>query len=120
MSPARPLSPCRRPGCGAVTRNPGGYCDKCADYGEAKRREREARKTAAPFYLSTRWRNLRDWYIRQHPLCEICGRNPATEVDHIREIRDGGAAMDAANLQALCHACHARKTVAERRKRGAA
>lgn len=115
--PDRPLAPCRRPGCGAVTRNPGGYCDAHLEYAEARKREREARKETLPFYISGRWRRLRDWYIGRHPLCESCGRARATEVDHIVEIKDGGAAMSTSNLQALCHRCHMRKTAAESRRR---
>lgn len=115
--PDRPFTPCRKPGCSAVTRNPGGYCDEHQEYAAQRQREREARKETLPFYLSPRWRKLRDWYIGQHPLCEICGRAKATEVDHKMEIKDGGEAMSAGNLQALCHRCHMRKTVAERNKR---
>ena len=115
--PSRPLSPCRRPGCPALTRDPSGYCGRCIEYGEARRRERMARKKTTPFYLQSRWRKLRDWYIGQHPLCEMCGRAKATEVDHKRELRDGGAAMSTSNLQALCHRCHMGKTAAEARRR---
>ena len=115
--PPRPLAPCRKPGCPAVTRNPGGYCDAHQAYGDTLRRLRETKKETLPFYLSSRWRKLRDWYIRQHPLCEECGRARATEVDHIREIKDGGDAMSESNLRALCHRCHMKKTAAERRKR---
>ena len=43
-----------------------------------------------------------------------CSR-PATEVDHIVEIQDGGAEFDLSNLRSLCHACHATKTAARRR-----
>jgi len=115
--PPRPLAPCRKPGCPAVTRNPGGYCDAHQDYAAARERERTARKETLPFYLSPRWRKLRDWYIGRHPLCEMCGRAKATEVDHIREINDGGDAMSVSNLQALCHRCHMSKTAAARRMR---
>ena len=37
----------------------------------------------------------------------------ATDVDHIVPIADGGAPLDQANLQSLCHECHSRKTIAE-------
>ena len=115
--PPRPLAPCRKPGCPATTRNPGGYCDAHQDYAANRERERQARKETLPFYISGRWRRLRDWYIGRHPLCEECGRAPATEVDHIREIRDGGDAMSESNLRALCHRCHMTKTAAARRLR---
>lgn len=42
---------------------------------------------------------------------------PATVVDHIIEISDGGKADDINNLQSLCRACHNRKTAKEAVKR---
>lgn len=73
------------------------------------------------FYTSAEWKRLREQYINAHPLCEICdagGRvTPATEVDHIVEIQDGGDKTNLDNLQSLCTSCHRRKTGEERRKR---
>lgn len=39
--------------------------------------------------------------------------------DHVKELRDGGAALDPANGQALCGACHTAKTAAARAARQA-
>jgi 5-methylcytosine-specific restriction enzyme A len=39
--------------------------------------------------------------------------------DHVQELRDGGSAFDPANGQALCGACHTRKTIAARDRRNA-
>lgn len=39
--------------------------------------------------------------------------------DHVVELRDGGAALDLGNGQALCGACHTRKTIAARARRQA-
>lgn len=79
-------------------------------------------KVADPFYLSPKWRRFRDWYISRHPLCEECESHGETVagviVDHIVELKDGGAPFDEGNCQTLCHACHNRKTGQERRKRG--
>ena len=44
---------------------------------------------------------------------------PATEVDHILPLADGGT-DDPGNLQAINQECHARKTVAENGKTWAA
>lgn len=48
--------------------------------------------------------------------CASMGRvRPATEVDHILPLADGGT-DDLGNLQAINQECHARKTVAENGK----
>ena len=64
-----------------------------------------------------RWRKLRVWFLKRHPLCVCCkskGRvEPATEVDHIVPLRWGGARLDVGNLQALCKRCHSRKSARE-------
>lgn len=50
--------------------------------------------------------------------CQHCGRtNTRLFADHITELQDGGAPFDPANGQALCGACHTRKTVAARADR---
>lgn len=56
---------------------------------------------------------------RERPVCEHCGIRAATEVDHIVPLAEGGARLDRANLQALCHRCHMRKGAADlARRRG--
>lgn len=57
------------------------------------------------------WKRIRDSYVQQHPLCEVCqkeGRLVATEeVHHKVPLSEGGThARD--NLIALCKSCHAR------------
>lgn len=73
------------------------------------------------FYTTPEWRRLREWKINQNPLCEHCERRglvvPATEVDHIVELIDGGSKLDPENLQSLCSRCHRIKTAECRRKR---
>ena len=79
-------------------------------------------KQADDFYLSPPWRRFREWFVRRHPLCEMCEREGRTErtviVDHIRELKDGGARYDEGNVQSLCRACHNKKTAQEMKKRG--
>jgi len=58
-----------------------------------------------------------------NPICEVCEEldliRPVEEVDHIKEIRDGGEIFDIDNTRSLCRSCHARKTARERKKRDA-
>ncbi|MGB7479864.1 MAG: HNH endonuclease signature motif containing protein [Burkholderiaceae bacterium] len=63
---------------------------------------------------SAAWGRLRAAVLDDEPLCRHCyayGRvNFATDVDHI----DNDASNnDRNNLQALCHECHSRKTMAD-------
>lgn len=78
-------------------------------------------KRAEPFYLSPEWRELRAYIVkRAGGICECgcgCPIHGWTYVDHIREIKDGGALLDPMNLQALRADCHNRKTAVERRRR---
>lgn len=50
--------------------------------------------------------------------CQSCGRTGTRlYADHIIELRDGGAAFDLDNGQALCGACHVSKTAQARAAR---
>lgn len=68
-------------------------------------------------YCTTRWKKLRDAILQETPLCVLCGHLgrvvPATDVDHILPVKNGGEPFDRANLQPLCHSCHSRKTATE-------
>ncbi|NVO05715.1 MAG: HNH endonuclease [Rhodoferax sp.] len=95
-----------------------GYCDAHRplahrDYGRVRR----GFDAEVGFYQSRQWRALRAAYLREHPLCCVCGGNgflvPARVVDHVLPIKDGGARFDACNLQSLCVPCHNRKTARE-------
>lgn len=124
--------PCPHPGCGVLVGYGTTYCPiHQAEY-EQRRRDSIERKASskrydatkrpeAKFYHSTRWARLRKWFIRKNPLCVHCMRDgrvtAARVIDHVVEIADGGQRYDIDNLQALCHACHNRKTADERAKR---
>lgn len=76
-------------------------------------------KVAEPFYSSPEWVALRDrvraeakWRC-QRPGCDKRGHI----VDHIVEIRDGGAKLDRSNVMLLCSPHHGEKTAAARAKR---
>ena len=65
-------------------------------------------------YNTTKWRKLRNYYIKNNPLCVMCKNNnrikKAYLVDHIKEVADGGEMYDYRNLQSLCDPCHRSKT----------
>jgi 5-methylcytosine-specific restriction endonuclease McrA len=83
----------------------------------AARRRSDAKRDPKErgFYWSTVWRRLRLLVLAREPVCRACGRDGATEVDHIKPIRDGGQRLSFDNLQALCGPCHSRKTRRENR-----
>lgn len=71
----------------------------------------------ANIYNSKQWKDLRNLYLLEHPLCEKClelGKVSATEeIHHIRKISSGRSeeemkeiAYDYGNLMALCKECH--------------
>jgi 5-methylcytosine-specific restriction protein A len=62
------------------------------------------------------WQKIRNLFIKQNPLCVKCKAKrltvPAKEIDHILPKSKGGG-DEVSNLQALCKACHSRKTATE-------
>lgn len=79
-------------------------------------------KTADPHYLTPEHRAWREAVLQraggrcQALDCTTPGHGRLI-ADHIVELRDGGAALDLRNGQALCLPCHTRKTIAERAAR---
>jgi 5-methylcytosine-specific restriction protein A len=106
---------CAHPGCSELVSR--GYCEKHERVQKAKRNL----KKRDEFYGTNRWRKVRNRYWKLHPLCEDCLSRGITKqadmVDHIEEIKAGGAKLDPNNLRALCWGCHAKKTVRERMNR---
>ncbi len=73
------------------------------------------KKTAELFYKSPEWRALvRDIKAQRGRWCGRCGSGDRVAGDHIRERKDGGAELDPANIELLCHRCHMRKTAQAR------
>lgn len=85
------------------------------------------------FYKSAVWLRLRTFFLGLPPeenpgircggLCWECRDSgivePATDVDHIAPISDGGDKTALENLQSLCHSHHASKTRAEQLRKKA-
>jgi 5-methylcytosine-specific restriction enzyme A len=88
----------------------------------APQRIRAPEKKADSLYLSSEWRALIARIIAERGRqCQRCGRERDENGapirifgDHVVELRDGGALLDAANVQLLCGHCHAAKTAAHR------
>jgi 5-methylcytosine-specific restriction protein A len=78
-------------------------------------------KTVDTHYHTPEHRQWRAAVIRRadgHCQGPNCGRSGVRLfADHVIELRDGGAPFDVSNGQALCGACHTRKTVAVRANR---
>ncbi len=67
------------------------------------------------FYDRRVWRDrVQPLQLAREPLCRMCkaaGRiQPATQVDHVMPIDEGGDPVDEANLQSLCDEHHGMKT----------
>ncbi len=114
----KPLRPCRRPGCGNLTRD--GWCP--AHKPKTPPRTPEAAAWRKWYSLPAWTNDLRPSQLLREPLCRECARRGlrtyATDVDHIRSHKgDWALFTDRGNLQSLCHSCHSRKTLAEMQKK---
>jgi 5-methylcytosine-specific restriction endonuclease McrA len=62
------------------------------------------------FYKTARWQRLRQFQLREHPLCKFClerGRvTAANVVDHVVPHRGDWTAFCTGELQSLCEPCH--------------
>ena len=76
----------------------------------------DMKKLRQKAYQSKEWRELRDTYIRMHPLCEECIKKnivtPAQDVHHIKSPFTKGninyhLLLDMNNLESVCKVCHA-------------
>lgn len=109
--PRKPNRPCSYPGCPRLVEPGESYCEEHRKQ-ESQRYEKYDRDQAVHRRRYGRvWKRIRDSYVRQHPMCELClkeGRYvPTEEVHHIKPLAEGGT-HDRDNLIALCKSCHAR------------
>lgn len=74
----------------------------------------EKRNFRQKYYQMTEWKNLRKWYIQQHPICEDCNCTLAAHVHHILSPFEMGLSenerlarlLDIYNLRSVCVDCH--------------
>ncbi|QSR35563.1 HNH endonuclease [Marinobacterium iners] len=112
--PSKPPRPCRAPACGRKTTAAHGYCEDHAHLHKPWGTRKGSGRGGRP------WRRKRDHVLqRDKGLCQPCLKqnriSPATQVDHITPVAEGGTDADS-NLQAICKACHDVKTQAEAKR----
>lgn len=92
----KPLHPCPEPGCPVLVAD-----GKCSAHTTARAKDPDQAK----FYGSSRWQSIRKLIRRRDPVCKLCLRGAATNVDHI----DGNwRNNDPSNLRGLCDPCDRR------------
>jgi 5-methylcytosine-specific restriction protein A len=70
-------------------------------------RRPDHRQSASQRGYDRDWRELRDAYLRAHPLCEKCRKAPATTVHHIKPVEEfPELRLVWRNLEANCRPCH--------------
>ena len=111
---SKPLRPCRKPGCPALTRD--GYCQ---DHKPKKAARRESAEWHWMYGLPVWVYDLRPTQLLREPFCRECAqsgrRTRATDVDHIVDHKGNWQLFtDRNNLESLCHSCHSRKTMRDR------
>jgi len=118
--PLKLKTPCNHIGCTRTVR--GRYCDEHKQ--ETRKLSEDRRGTAAQRGYDADWKKLRDWYVRQHPLCEDCleegiVNGKSIEVDHVIPIDvKPELRLDANNLRSRCRRHHRLKTARDKKKYG--
>lgn len=86
--------------------------------------ETRSTKSTNSFYLSPEWKAFRNQLIKERgwrcedPKCET-SRGPWKQIygHHKRELADGGAPFERANVDLVCGSCHGRLTTENKMKR---
>lgn len=99
--PWKPPTRCATPGCAELT-----HTARCAKHASETQARRQAKETWRDY--GAQWQQTRKKVLRAEPGCRFC-QNPATDVDHIIPLKDGGT-HDLSNLRPLCKSCHSRRT----------
>ena len=89
-----------------------------------KREITERKKKSQEIYNTDRWKKLRKAKLMLNPVCEICGKELATQVHHKDSflkyenlLKRKEVAYDFDNLQSLCELCHIKLHRDERKKK---
>ena len=105
------MKPCKHPGCPKLTA--GNFC-KEHEKQRSREYEKYDRKPEDRKRYGSKWRRIRNAYVKEHPVCEMCllehRATPVEEVHHIYPLDHGGT-NDFINLMSLCKSCHSRITV---------
>ena len=109
--PRKAPIPCRQRGCAKLVEpGTGGYCEDHRTVRHQHYNRSRGDKKEIAFYKLKRWQTVRKAALyRDQGLCVVCGA-PAAMVDHIIEVKDGGAKYSLENLQSMCNRCHSIKT----------
>ncbi len=102
----RVASPCSVDGCPLLAI----YKGRCLQHQRPAFERPKASATRRGY--GSEWQRTRRGYLAEHPICEQCGLEAATEVHHIIPKAQGGG-DDEDNLLAMCERCH--RTITGRR-----
>jgi 5-methylcytosine-specific restriction endonuclease McrA len=81
---------------------------------ERKRRLDRRRPGGAARGYDNAWSKVRKVKLLQDPVCAFCNGRLATEVDHIRSIKERpDLRLEMTNLRSACRPCHSRRTAKE-------
>lgn len=96
------------------------YIAKAKNIVKPKQTGKEERSEERKFYDKAAWKNLRNMYILNNPICVMCKKEGKIKqgnvVDHIKPKRFyPELAYTESNFQTLCYECHTKKTMKDRK-----
>jgi len=107
---ARLMRPCNQPGCGRLTNDPSGYCEKHR-FDKHKQYTKQRRdKVEQSFYRGRKWTEESKAFRAVHPICQICHDKSTKIAHHVPELpillARGDDPYDWRFLQGVCYSCH--------------
>lgn len=108
--PRKPMRQCAINNCPNLVEKDGDIYCKEHKPKEEKKYNKYLRGYDANERYDSRWKKVRNIYIKAHPLCEECIKEnrfiKATVVHHKLPIENGGDKYDLSNLESLCQSHH--------------